>query len=131
MALEKELKEKSGVVSNYHKILNVEVNYILNECVIYVANYKDDTYREKEKNFEKLKESIKDLNDKYEAETDVDIKSALADKINEIEPNTLVDKVFYTNIEPIHLDYIPEDLSFSNLYKILSSLEVFESSKDV
>jgi len=131
MALEKELLNESGIVSTYHRILNVEVNYVLNECVISIVNYKDESFREREKNLEKLKASVEDLNQKYESETSEEIKTALLDKIKDIKSNSLENKIYYTNIEKIHLDYVPEDLSYSALYKIVSSLESFDLSKDV
>ena len=128
MALEKDIIEESGVVSKYHKIVNFEVNFILKECVIYIADYINDTFRNKEKDLEKLKTDVDSLYSKYESETSDDIKNALLEKINSID---VEDRVYYTNIDTIHLDYIPEDLSYSSLYKIVGNIDKYKSSSNV
>ena len=131
MALEKDIIKKSGVKSAYHKISNVEINYVLNQCAIHIKNYKDDSFREKEKDLDNLKANVDKLYSDFEKADSPEIKNALLDKINSIDYKGLEDKNYFIDEDIILLDYIPEDLSYKGIYSLISSFDLYEMSKNV
>ena len=84
LALNKEIKKISGLITKYHRIKSLKIDTTMNITEIELEEYLDDTYRNLAKKVELEKKSITDLIKQIEKTTDNTIKNALIEKLDRL-----------------------------------------------
>lgn len=137
MGLYKKIKDEKGVISTYFNVSNVSFDYNINKIVISVKEYADISYRNTEKNNEKIKQEIDNLQKQAN-----DLYINYNDNINQIEElenqiKTMNDNLTNNNndlyIQIKNYEFILEDKKYSleEFYTMLKTLDTFKDSKDI
>ena len=136
MALQKEITLDNGIVTNYHVIKSVHINYIEQQTVIVVANYVSKDIRG---NLDRIKELENGMNSfmsrmqEAESKGQDELEKSMRTKLHQLshEYNEMTSKNFEANEDRILLDNIPEDISLSAIYKLLKTTEKYSKAKKV
>ena len=137
MALEKEIILENGIKANYHRIKEIQIDFVKENITVLVDSYVNSNIRENQKNIKKLEESVVSYAEKYEKayqSNDDALMKSLEDKLNTISLNynkeTL--KNFVANQATINLEHFDDtNLSISNFYKLISKLDNYKKAKKV
>ena len=137
MALEKEIILENGIKANYHRIKEVQIDFIKENIIVLVDSYVNSNIRENQKNIKKLEESIVSYTEKYEKayqNNDDALMKSLEDKLNtmSLTYNKEILKNFVANQATINLEHFDDtNLSISNFYKLISKLDNYKKAKKV
>lgn len=137
MALEKEIILENGIKANYHRIKEVQIDFIKESIIVLVDSYVNSNIRENQKNIKKLEESIVSYAEKYEKayqNNDDALMKSLEDKLNtmSLTYNKEILKNFVANQATINLEHFDDtNLSISNFYKLISKLDNYKKAKKV
>lgn len=136
MALQKEIVLDNGIVTNYHIIKEVNVNYVEQQTIIVVNNYVSKDIRENLNRIEELEtgiDSFKTQMQEAEAKGQDELEKSMRDKLHQLshEYNEITSKTFEANVDRILLDNIPEDISLSAVYKLLKTTDKYSKAKKV
>ena len=137
MALEKEIILENGIKANYHRIKEVQIDFIKENITVLVDSYVNSNIRENQKNIKKLEESIVSYAEKYEKayqNNDDALMKSLEDKLNtmSLTYNKETLKNFVANQATINLEHFDDtNLSISNFYKLISKLDNYKKAKKV
>ena len=113
LALNKEIKKISGLITKYHRIKSLKIDTTMNITEIELEEYLDDTYRNLAKKVELEKKSITDLIKQIEKTTDNTIKNALIEKL---------DRLNNKNVDNFNKEY-PAGISRVTINKAVSSMK--------
>lgn len=137
MALEKEIILENGIKANYHRIKEVQIDFIKENITVLVDSYVNSNIRENQKNIKKLEESVVSYAEKYEKayqNSDDALMKSLEDKLNtmSLTYNKETLKNFVANQASINLEHFDDtNLSISNFYKLISKLDNYKKAKKV
>lgn len=137
MALEKEIILENGIKANYHRIKEVQIDFIKENITVLVDSYVNSNIRENQKNIKKLEESVVSYAEKYEKayqNNDDALMKSLEDKLNtmSLTYNKETLKNFVANQATINLEHFDDtNLSISNFYKLISKLDNYKKAKKV
>lgn len=137
MALEKEIILENGIKANYHRIKEVQIDFIKENITVLVDSYVNSNIRENQKNIKKLEESVVSYAEKYEKayqNSDDALMKSLEDKLNtmSLTYNKEILKNFVANQATINLEHFDDtNLSISNFYKLISKLDNYKKAKKV
>ena len=137
MALEKEIILENGIKANYHRIKEVQIDFIKENITVLVDSYVNSNIRENQKNIKKLEESVVSYAEKYEKayqNNDDALMKSLEDKLNtmSLTYNKEILKNFVANQATINLEHFDDtNLSISNFYKLISKLDNYKKAKKV
>ena len=137
MALEKEIILENGIKANYHRIKEVQIDFIKENIIVLVDSYVNSNIRENQKNIKKLEESVVSYAEKYEKayqNNDDALMKSLEDKLNtmSLTYNKETLKNFVANQATINLEHFDDtNLSISNFYKLISKLDNYKKAKKV
>lgn len=136
MALQKEIVLDNGIVTNYHIIKEVNINYVEQQTIIVVNNYVSKDIRENLNRIEELEtgiDSFKTQMQEAEAKGQDELEKSMRDKLHQLshEYNEITSKTFEANVDRILLDNIPEDISLSAVYKLLKTTDKYSKAKKV
>ena len=137
MALEKEIILENGIKANYHRIKEVQIDFIKENITVLVDSYVNSNIRENQKNIKKLEESVISYAEKYEKayqNNDDALMKSLEDKLNtmSLTYNKEILKNFVANQATINLEHFDDtNLSISNFYKLISKLDNYKKAKKV
>ena len=113
LALNKEIKKISGLITKYHRIKSLKIDTTMNITEIELEEYLDDTYRNLAKKVELEKKSITDLIKQIEKTTDNTIKNALIEKL---------DRLNNKNVDAFNKEYLA-GISRVTINKAVSSMK--------
>ena len=113
LALNKEIKKISGLITKYHRIKSLKIDTTMNITEIELEEYLDDTYRNLAKKVELEKKSITDLIKQIEKTTDNTIKNALIKKL---------DRLNNKNVDNFNKEYLA-GISRVTINKAVSSMK--------
>ena len=113
LALNKEIKKISGLITKYHRIKSLKIDTTMNITEIELEEYLDDTYRNLAKKVELEKKSITDLIKQIEKTTDNTIKNALIEKL---------DRLNNKNVDNFNKEYLA-GISRVTINKAVSSMK--------
>lgn len=133
MAISKEVTKESGLITKYHRILKIAINYNKNQSIITLEDYISEDYREKAKLADEVRRQIKDLYLELDIADNDEIVLALTNKIQEAQfaNAELLNTDYSISRREISLDYIPEDITFRGFYDELTKLEEFKDSIEI
>ena len=136
MAFLKEKKLKNGVITTYHRIKSVNYNFLEGQTLVEIDSYTSKEYREKEKKIDELDKTINVLYNQYRTSIEKGEKQladSIREKMNELQDvqDDLSSKNFIADTSVITIDSIPEDITISSIYKLLSTLEEYSDAKEV
>lgn len=137
MALEKEIILENGIKANYHRIKEIQIDFVKESIIVLVDSYVNSNIRENQKNIKKLEESVVSYAEKYEKayqNNDDALMKSLEDKLNMMSftYNKETLKNFVANQTTINLEYFDDtNLSISNFYKLISKLDDYKKAKKV
>lgn len=133
MALKKKITRDTGITTTYHKIKSIDINEIESKCVVCIEEYLDESFRNKAKDINTIKEKINDLYEKAEESNNKETANALIEKAN-----TLMSKnedsfnlKYFVKEKNIILDYIPEDRTVRGFYNELKKIPEYADSEEV
>lgn len=132
MAINKEITKESGLITKYHRILKIAINYNKNQSIITLEDYTSEDYRNKAKLADETRAKIQDLYTKLETATEDEVVLALTNKIQEAQfaNAELLNTDYSISRREISLDYIPEDTTFSGFYEEIKKMEEFKDGLD-
>jgi len=133
MAISKEVTKESGLITKYHRIVKVAINYNKNQSIVTLEDYISEDYRNKAKLADETRAKIQDLYTKLETTTEDEVVLALTNKIQEAQfaNAELLNTDYSISRREISLDYIPEDTTFRGFYDELIKLEEFKDSIEI
>lgn len=137
MALEKEIILENGIKANYHRIKEIQIDFVKENITVLVDSYINSNIRENQKNIKKLEESVVSYAEKYEKayqNNDDALMKSLEDKLNtmSLTYNKETLKNFVANQATINLEHFDDtNLSISNFYKLISKLDNYKKAKKV
>lgn len=136
MALNKQVITDNGIEINYHRIMQVGKKG-LNMIEVVLHSYKDSSYRDKEKLNEQNIIRRDEIDNRSQEIWDMgeDISEELYDELSRLSEErdslTIVDNPFF--IYDTSVSYIQEDsddISFSQVYEKLKTIEPFMDAED-
>lgn len=132
MAISKDITKESGLITNYHRIVKIAINFNKNQSIITLEDYISEDFRNKAKLADEVKSKIQDLYARLETETNDEVVLALTNKIQEAQfaNAELLNTNYSISRREISLDYIPEDTTFSGFYEEIKKMEEFKDGLD-
>lgn len=136
MALQKEITLNNGIVTNYHTIQEVHYNFLENKTLIVLNSYVSKEIRDSHKKVDEVEQSILKLTNeavKAEGKNDIDLLDSINEKINTLATTfqDISSKNYIAGISTITLNYIPEDITLTGLYKALKETKEYSKAKKV
>lgn len=136
MALQKKIELNNGIVANYHVINQVHFNFLENKTLISLDSYVSKEIRDSHKKIDEVNKSIISLTEqagKAEKDGNLELLESLNEKISSLvaQFQDLASKNYTVGTSSIALSYIPEDISLTGLYKVLTSMTEYSKAKKV
>ena len=130
MAINKSIIKQNGLVTNYHKISNISLDFINHKCSVILESYVSKDIRDKGIKAEKAKDDLQKLISQYELAKDGEIIKSLEEKINTFQElnKDILNENYIADQTLIELSFIPEDTSFAGIYNELMKLDDFKDS---
>lgn len=130
MAINKEIIQEAGLNTSYHRILDIDINYILNQCILSIENYVSYEYRDKAKKKTEVQNSINSLMEQLNKTTDSTLIESLQEKIINLQESNkeLLENDFAASIEKVTLDFIPENCTIEGFYHELMKMDKYKDS---
>lgn len=136
MALSKKITLDNGIETNYHVIKEVHYNFLENKTIVKIDSYVSEDVRNNHKKVKETADSIDKLSAqaiKAQNESNYELLESLNAKIADLMTTyqSISNKNYIAVTSKISLDYIPEDISLTGLYKELKKTEEFSKAKKV
>lgn len=122
MALLKEMISPNGIITNYHKIINITND---NQVIVTVKSYTDESYRQKELDSLTRLEEISSLwaNSSEMSESEIQELYKEQDALSNNQDLSVKEKMFM-------IDSM-RDYTFEEAYDYLKTLPEFEGAQDI
>lgn len=133
MAMKKEILKESGLTASYHKIKNIIINEVKEQCIVTLEEYVDETYRDKAKEVKETLEAIDEIYHQIYSVKDEAIVNALLEKVETLQAKSeeLVESKYYIGENVVTLDYIPEDTTVTGFYNELKKIDRYADSEEI
>ena len=133
MAMKKEILKESGLTASYHKIKNIIINEVKEQCIVTLEEYIDETYRDKAKEVKETLEAIDEMYHQIYSVKDEAIVNALLEKVETLQARSeeLVESKYYIGENVVTLDYIPEDTTVTGFYNELKKIDRYADSEEI
>lgn len=133
MAMKKEILKESGLTASYHKIKNIAINEMKEQCIITLEEYIDETYRDKAKEVKETLDAIDEIYHQIYSVKDEAIVNALLEKVGTLQARSeeLVESKYYIGENVVTLDYIPEDTTVTGFYNELKKIDRYADSEEI
>lgn len=123
MALSKKVTLVNNVDANYHRISEVHINFLEGVSIPLIHSYVSSDIRNQEKAISDLEAQMDSIENQMKTTTDEDVINALAEKEAQLFQQYKQEKTknYTVRKSSYELQNIPDDLSLSNFYKLLST----------